>query len=150
MVVSCTQKQEMKFPEMSPDKVVMRFYDLLGDSGKLTNKEAFQMIDGNDGGIDQNTFRKWTENFSSESKITITETKLPDKPNENGDYIAIVKMEIDTPSFFGGTFKTTSQMNLILDQAEMKWRIDFLAQTINEDDFRSASPEAKLTPVAGK
>lgn len=151
MVIACIavlgacQKEEArpKTPENTPEQVVIRFYELLATGGKLTLKEAHQMISARHGEVDANTFRKWTQDYSSETKIKIKETIMPDGPNQAGDYIATVKMDVLTPSTFGGDFATSSQMNLILDEEENVWKIDFLAETVDDANFRKAPKEAR-------
>lgn len=138
------QKEEAKpkAPEKTPEQVVIRFFELLATGGKLTLKEAHQMISNRHGEVDANTFRKWTQDYSAKTKIKIRETVMPDRPNKSGDYVATVKMDVLTPSSFGGDFTTSSQMNLILDEDENVWKIDFLAETVDEEDFRKAPKEA--------
>ncbi|VAX25464.1 hypothetical protein MNBD_NITROSPINAE02-1164 [hydrothermal vent metagenome] len=102
------------------------------------------MVSNKYGALNTDTFRRWTQDFNAESKIKIVNVKLPDKPNKNGDYVAVVKMEIHTPSMFGGSFTTHSQINMLLDDKDNKWKIDFLAHTIDEEDFLKAPAEARL------
>jgi len=139
----CTKDKQRKFPETTPDKVVMQFFELLSTGGKLSTREALQMVSTKYGALNNDTFRRGTQDFNAESKIKIVKVKLPDKPNKNGDYVAVVEMEIDTPSMFGGSFTTHSQLNMILDEKDNKWKIDFLAHTIDEDDFRKAPADAR-------
>lgn len=146
--VGCDQKSANKLPATPPDQVVMRFFDLLSEGGKLTNKEAHQMISARYGDVDPDTFRRWTENFDNRSKVTITETKIADTPDKNGEIIATVLMKIATPSLFGGEFTTTSRMNLLLDKERNVWRIDFLAQTIDEEAYRNGPAEARAKAPA--
>lgn len=140
----CTKDKQRKFPETTPDKVVMQFFELLSTGGKLSTREALQMVSNKYGALNTDTFRRWTQDFNAESKIKIVNVKLPDKPNKNGDYVAVVKMEIHTPSMFGGSFTTHSQINMLLDDKDNKWKIDFLAHTIDEEDFLKAPAEARL------
>ncbi len=131
-------------PEMTPEQVVLRFYSLVKDGGKLSVKEAFTMVSEKYSQIDPNTFRKWTQDFDPKSEVKIVDTIIADKPNENGDIVATVKLDVLTVSSFGGKFASSSKMNLILNEEENKWELDFIAQTIDEKDFRSAPKDARV------
>lgn len=140
--------EAVKFPDKSPAEITLKYFDLLGDGGKLTSEAAFNMVSKKYGGVDPQEFRKYTEKYSR-SKIKIIETILPEKANESGDWIASVKLEVGTPSMFDDAFKTTSDMHLILDKEAGEWKIDFFAQTIDETDHRKAPAEASAEPDKG-
>ncbi|HEB71727.1 MAG TPA: hypothetical protein ENI77_03805 [Nitrospirae bacterium] len=148
MATGCTsKKEETVLPATTPDKVVLRFFDLISEGGKLTNMEAMKLISAKTSRVDQNTFRKWTQEFSKESKIKVVKTVINKKRDGDGYLIANVSMEVMSPSVFGGDFKSTSSMNLILNEEAHKWEIDFLAQTVNEDDFLKAPKDARAVPL---
>jgi len=142
-VVGCTkQGEESSMPETPPDEVVMQFFSLLSSGGKLTTKEALQSVSLRHRNLSPDTFRKWTQNLNPDSKISVIETIIRDEPNKNGDKIAVVQLSVKSPSMFGGDFETLSQMNLILDKTDNTWKIDFLADTIDEANFRKAPAKA--------
>lgn len=145
-VAACTKKEEKsKFPETPPDQVVLKFFSLLAQGGKLTLREAHQLLTDKFGPVDPDSFRKWVQEFEKDTQIRILETKLPEKKSKNGYFIAKVMMEIQTPSLFGQPFVNHSQMNLILDEKTNEWKIDFLAETIEyEEDFKAAPAEARV------
>ncbi len=144
----CTsKKEEAVLPPTTPDQVVVRFFDLISEGGKLTTMEAMKMISAKTSRIDLNTFRKWTQEFNKESKVKIVETVIRKQRSKEGDLMAHVRMEVLSPSIFGGDFKSTSSMNLILNEEANKWEIDFLAQTVNEDDFLKAPKDARAVPL---
>ncbi len=142
----CVKEEKSKFPKTPPDKVVMRFFELLAQGGKLTTKEALRMVSFKYSALDDNLFRRWTQQFNGDSKIKIVKTTLPKEPNKRGDLIAVVKLEVQTPSSFGGSFSTFSTINLILDDEAHEWKIDFLATTLDEDKFFKAPTDARLEP----
>jgi len=116
------------------------FFKLLQDPGRLSNQEALKMVSTKYIDMSPDSFRKWTENFSSsESKIKIVGTILPKERTKSGDWVATVNLEIQTPSLFGDYFTSTSKLNLILDEKEKEWKIDFIADTIDESQFMTAS-----------
>ncbi len=143
---ACSNKKEdivQNFPEVPPDRVVEKFYGLISEGGKLTTKEALTMVSTKYRELSLGDFRRWTESYSPETKFTVKETIMPTAPDKDGDWIAVTKLEVKTPSSFSDYFITTSQINLILDQADNKWKIDFLADSIYEEDYKNAPAEAR-------
>ncbi|MBF0633238.1 MAG: hypothetical protein HQK85_01105 [Nitrospinae bacterium] len=130
-------------PATPPDQVVSKFFQLLSEGGKLTNLEALKMVSTKYSQLSPDDFRKWTENYKNDTSFKAKEVLVPKERNSKGDLVATVKFEVQNPSTFGGTFTTTSQINLILDEKTNEWKIDFMADTINEDQFRSMPAEAK-------
>jgi len=142
---SRTEKPAGKLPATPPDQVVIKFFSLLGQGGKLTLKEAHQMVTDKFGPVDEDSFRKWVQDFDKDTKIKIVETKLPSEKSKGGFYIASVKMEVAIPSMFGDPFISPSQMNLILDEKTNEWKIDFLANSIDKElEYKKAPAEAKI------
>jgi hypothetical protein len=144
LVVGCDKNEKMRFPETPPDQVVLRFFELLGEGGKLTNREAMNMVSNRNSVINQDNFRRWTENYSRETKLNIVKSELPTKADDHGDWIATVRLEVKTPSIFGGDYTTTSRINMILDQKENVWKLDFLADTVDEEEQRKAPAEVRV------
>jgi len=137
---ACSQKQS--FPEATPELVVERFYKLLADGGKTSNREALTMVSDKYRGIDANNFREWTESFNTKSTIEIIETIMPNEKTADGFWLASVKLIIEIPSSFGDTYTTTSTMNCIFHEDEDAWKIDFMGDTIMEDEFLDAPVNA--------
>ncbi|VAX17218.1 hypothetical protein MNBD_NITROSPINAE01-1125 [hydrothermal vent metagenome] len=146
LIPACTSKKndEMKFPEKTPKQVVTQFFELLANRGRLNNQEAFTMVSKQYIELDQNNFRKWTENLNPDSKITVAKTILPTGPNKHGVWVATVKLNVSTPSMFGDSFSTTSKINVILDTQSNEWEIDFLGDTIDDADYQKMPAEAGL------
>ena len=138
----CSKEKSASFPEVPPDKVVERFYELLGDGGRLSNREAQRMVSTKYGDLNLDNFRKWTERFDSKTKLVVVKTVLPTAPGKNGDWIATVQLEVKTPSSFGDYFTTRSKVNLILDEKENQWKIDFMANTTDESHFLAEPADA--------
>ncbi len=134
------------------------FFKLLQDQGRLSNQEALKMVSTKYVELSPGNFRKWTENFSSsESKIKIVSTTLPKERTKSGDWVATVNLEIKTPSLFGDYFTSTSKLNLILDEKEKEWKIDFVADTVDESQYMSAAQghehqehQEHMEPESGK
>jgi hypothetical protein len=140
----CTKTKTAKFPDTPPAEVVERFYGLISEGGKLSNREALMMVSTKYRVMDQNNFRRWTESFGKDVKYKVLETTLPSAPDKDGDWIASVKLEVQTPSSFGDYFSTTSKVNLVLDKEENMWKIDFVGDSIDESEFLNAPAEAKV------
>ena len=150
LVTGCEKSESgFKFPDETPDMVVTQFFDLLGTGGKLTSKEALQMVSSRYSSLNQNSFRKWTQDFSEDSKVKAIKTIMPESRNKNGDYVASVLLETTTPSMFDDSFTSTSRMNLILDEEANEWKIDFVAETINEEGFLKAPADANARNLPG-
>jgi len=148
LMTGCTKSKQAKFPETSPAEVTTRFFRLLADGGRLTAKEAQKMVSTKYGVMNEDNFRKQTENFgSAKSKIKVVNTTLPQSASKKGDWIAVVNLEVETPSMFSDTFKSTSQINLILDEKANEWKVDFAGDTIDDAGFKSAPQEAKAPEV---
>lgn len=143
-VAGCAKKADQsKMPATSPQDVVTRFYQLLSDGGRLSLQEAKKMISEKYGAINDDSFRKWTSDFgSAKSSIKVVSATLPQTPNKKGDWVAVVKMEVKTPSMFDDNFTTTSQVNLILDEKANEWKVDFMGDTIDESGFMAAPQQA--------
>lgn len=147
---ACT-KTQVKFPETKPEEVASRFFKLLADGGRLSNQEAYKMVSTKYGVMNIDSFRKWTENYgSSQAKITIAQSTIAKERNKNGDMLAMVRLEVSSPSIFDANFKTSSQLNLILDEKANEWQIDFNAETIDESGFLKAPQDANGTELATK
>lgn len=130
-------------PQRSPEETVLRFFSLLSEGGKLTTMEAYRMVSARYGEIDPDQFRKWTQDFTGEARVKVSRVAVADKPNAKGDMVAMVDLEVNTPSLFDEPLVTTSKMNLILDPKANEWKIDFMADTIDETTFKSAPAEAR-------
>ncbi len=135
---------EGELPKTPPEEVVKLFYDLISEGGKITSREALSMVSDHYMMLDIDSFRKWTQDFTKDTKIEVLETVMPTKPNKDGLMVAVVKLNIKTPSIFGDFFTTKSNMNLILDKESNEWKIDFMADTIDEAAYLDAPAEARL------
>ncbi|MBI3581764.1 MAG: hypothetical protein HY098_06780 [Nitrospinae bacterium] len=139
-LTGCTKGKAPTFPEKSPAEVATTFFKLLQDQGRLSNQEALKMVSTKYIELNPDSFRKWTENFgTSASKIKVVGTTLPMARTKSGDWVATVNLEIKTPSLFGDFFTSTSKLNLILDEKEKEWKVDFVADTVDETQYMTAS-----------
>jgi len=132
--IGCGSKVEL--PKETPEEVVKKFYSLLSQKGKGSASAAHKMISTKYRSLDEDAFRRWTEAYDIDTKIRVIESSISNKKDKRGDIIARVKIEFSTPSIFGGSFTSTSNTNLILDEKEKTWKIDFTAETIDEEAMK--------------
>lgn len=135
LLIGCSGSQ-VDLPKESPEEVVKRFYFLLSQKGKAPAAEAHKLISTKYGNIEDDTFMRWTEQFDPETKIKIIDSSISNKRDAKGNILAKVTVEYSVPSVFGSPFTSKSQTNLILDEREKRWKIDFTAETKDEEGFR--------------
>ncbi|OGV97793.1 MAG: hypothetical protein A2W53_08745 [Nitrospinae bacterium RIFCSPHIGHO2_02_39_11] len=135
LLIGCSGSRA-ELPKENPEEVVKRFYFLLSQKGKAPAAEARKLISTKYGNIEDDTFMRWTEQFDPETKIKIIDSSISNKRDAKGNILAKVTVEYSVPSIFGSPFTSKSQTNLILDEKEKRWKIDFTAETKDEDGFR--------------
>jgi len=131
----CARK-EKPLPKETPGKVVAKFYSLLKKGGFKTLMAARDLTNADKVGVSVDNFRRYTEAYSKQTKVTVLETRILDKRTARGERVAEVKIAYKMPSTFGGFMNSTTQVHLILDKESNIWKIDFLATTINEERFK--------------
>ena len=135
LLIGCSGSRT-ELPKESPEEVVKRFYFLLSQKGKAPAAEAHKLISTKYGNIEDDTFMRWTEQFDPETKIKIIDSSISNKRDAKGNILARVTVEYSVPSAFGSPFTSKSQTNLILDEREKRWKIDFTAETKDEERFK--------------
>ena len=98
--------------------------------------EARKLISTKYEEIEEDTFRRWTEQFDPDTKIKILDSSILNKRDAKGNIIAKVTVEYTIPSILGSPFVSKSQTHLILDEKEKRWKIDFMAETKDEESFK--------------
>lgn len=131
----CSPGEKTVLPQETPQQVVEKFFSYLKSGGKRTLEEAQRLTNTEESSVNSETFRRWTEMYDPNTEITVVGSKVLEKPTEAGETIAEVRLESKVPSSFGGFMTSTSLMHLILDKKTNTWKIDFLAETINEEGF---------------
>ena len=131
----CSSGKKPVLPQETPQQVVEKFFSYLKSGGKRTLEEAQRLTNTEDSVVNSETFRRWTEMYDPNTEITVVESKVLEKPTEAGNTVAEVQLEFKVPSSFGGFMTSRSLMHLILDKKTNTWKIDFLAETINEESF---------------
>src|SRR3989304_4054955 len=137
LLIGCSGSRA-ELPKENPEEVVKRFYFLLSQKGKAPAAEARKLISTKFGTIEEDTFMRWTEQYDPDTKIKIMDSSISNKKDAKGNIIARVTVEYSVPSAFGTPFTSKSQTNLILDEKEKRWKIDFMAETKDEESFRKA------------
>lgn len=134
-LIGCSWSQA-DLPKEPPEEVVKRFYFLLSQKGKSPAAEAHKLISTKYGTIEEATFMRWTEQYDPETKIKILDSSISNKKDAKGNIIARVTVEYTIPSVLGSPFVSKSQTHLILDEKEKRWKIDFMAETKDEESFK--------------
>ncbi len=128
-----------KLPTETPEKVVDKFFKLLAEGGPSSLAEARKMVSDKYYNLSEDNFKKWVESYPATAEIKNLQSNIiKGKKNE---MIAQVTLEYSVPSDFGGAFTSKSKMNLILDNKSNTWKIDFLAETLPEDQYKSETGE---------
>ena len=133
LLIGCSSSQQ-KLPEETPEKVVERFFKLLGEGGASSLAEARRMVSDKYYLPSEENFKKWVGQYPASTKIKNLQSKIvKDKRDEK---IAQVTLEYTVPSYFGGTYTAKSSVNLILDNKSNSWKIDFTAETLPEETYK--------------
>jgi hypothetical protein len=133
-LIGCSAQADL--PKEPPEEVVKRFYFLLSQKGKAPASEARKLISTKYETIEEDKFIRWVDQYDSETKIKILESSISNKRDSKGDVIAKVTVEYSIPSMFDSPFISKSVTHLILDEKEKRWKIDFTAETKDEEGFR--------------
>lgn len=136
LLIGCSSSKQ-KLPEETPEKVVERFFKLLGEGGPSSLAEARKMVSDRYYLPTEENFKRWVDQYPSSTEIKNLQSKIvKDKKNEK---IAQVTLEYTVPSDFGGTYTAKSSVNLILDNKSNSWKIDFTAETLPEESYKKES-----------
>ncbi len=133
---SCSKVDKQNLPEETPRQVVEKFYSYLKKGGKRTLVEAQRLTVLKESSSSARLFRNWTVHYHADTEVIVLESRILDKPAKDGSTIAEVQMSVKVPSTFGGFHETTSLMHLILDKETNSWKIDFFAETVDEENFK--------------
>ena len=133
LLIGCSSSQQ-KLPEETPEKVVEKFFKLLGEGGPSSLAEARKMVSDKYYLPTEENFKRWVDQYPSSTEIKNIQSKIiKDKRDEK---IAQVTLEYSVPSDFGGTYTAKSSVNLILDNKSNSWKIDFTAETLPEESYK--------------
>ena len=136
LLIACSSSQQ-KLPEETPEKVVERFFKLLGDGGPSSLTEARKMVSDKYYHPTEDNFKKWVDQYQSSTEIRNLQSKIiKDKRDEK---IAQVTLEYSVPSDFGGSYTAKSTVNLILDSKTNSWKVDFTGETLPEEAYKKES-----------
>ena len=134
LIGGCSFHQQ-KLPKETPEKVVDRFFKLLAEGGPSSLAEARKMVSDKYFFPTEYQFKTWVEAYPANSEIKNLKSNILSKSGK--DVIVQVTLEYAVPSEFGGSFTSTSKMNLILDDKTNSWKIDFTAETLPEESYKN-------------
>ena len=133
LLIGCSSSQQ-KLPEETPEKVVEKFFKLLGEGRPSSLAEARKMVSDKYYLPTEDNFKRWVDQYPSSTEIKNLQSKIvKDKRDEK---IVQVTLEYSVPSDFGGTYTAKSSVNLILDNKSNSWKIDFTAETLPEESYK--------------
>lgn len=105
----------------SPDEVVRKFYEYIGEGGSSSLSEAYKLISTKHYTLTEDKFKGIVLNYPK-MKVKIIGNKVL-----NGR--AVVTIEYKVASAFGGDFDVKTDINLDLDERLKSWKIDFTGET---------------------
>ncbi|MBE9502712.1 MAG: hypothetical protein IME96_00880 [Proteobacteria bacterium] len=108
----------------SPEETVTKFYAYISDGGPTSLDEAYKLLSTKHQTISEDRFRSIVLNYPSNFKVTVTDGKIVEN-------IAIVPIEYEIASSFGGSFTGRTEINLDADEKSRDWKIDFTGETYN-------------------
>ncbi len=132
----CSEPEKSTLPAETPQQVVEKFFSYLQSGGKRTLEEAHKLTNSSSQSVQSDSFRRWTEMYDPDTEITVLKSRILEQPSKAGEKVAEVTIGFKVPSAFGGFMDSTSLMHLTLDRETNSWKIDFLAETIDEEVFK--------------
>ena len=108
----------------SPEEIVKKFYSYVSDGGPTSMAEAYRLLSTKNFELSEDRFKAIVLNYPSDLKVKVIEGNI----TEN---IAIVPIEYETASSFGGVYTVKTEINLDIDEKTKSWKIDFTGETYN-------------------
>ena len=108
----------------SPEETVEKFYAYINEGGPSSLDEAYKLLSSKHTTISEDRFRSIVLNYPSNLKVTVTDGNIKED-------IAIVPIECEMESSFGGSFTVRTEVNLDIDEKSRSWKIDFTGETYN-------------------
>ena len=106
----------------SPEEIVKKFYSYINDGGPTSLAEAYRLLSTKNYEISEDRFKTIVLNYPSDLKVKVIEGNI----TEN---MAIVPIEYETASSFGGVYTVKTEINLDIDEKTKSWKIDFTSET---------------------
>ena len=106
----------------TPEEVVTKFYAFINDRGPMSLGEAYKLLSTEFHTVSEDSFKNIVLNYPSDMKVKVSGGKVIDNR-------AIVPIEYETASAFGGVFTIKTEVNLNIDKKSQSWKIDFTGET---------------------
>ncbi len=141
--------QEKPLPEQSAPSVVENFYEYISEArirgGSLLITEAYKLTSGDGSRTDRALFLGIINRYPPGFKAEIIESKVRGRH-------AIVTIEYQMPSSFGGIYTMRNPVHLNVDEDSNSWTIDFRGDTDDQDreTIAKAMQLKKLNPESGR
>ncbi|HHL39718.1 MAG TPA: hypothetical protein ENJ37_04370 [Deltaproteobacteria bacterium] len=122
-VTACTETRTP--PVETPEQVVERFYAYVAEGGGTTLGEAYRLVSSKHYKLDEEIFKNLVSRYPKNMGVRVVSSDVK-------DVTAVVTIEYDLESSFGGTFTTQTDVYLELDEEENAWKIDFTGESTDE------------------
>ena len=122
--------QEKSLPEETAVSVVEKFYEYVSEAkirgGSLLINEAYKLTSGAQSRTDRALFLGIINRYPPGFKVEIVESGVRDRH-------AIVTIEYQMPSSFGGIYAVRTDVHLNVDEETNTWKLDFRGDTDDQD-----------------
>jgi hypothetical protein len=123
-------------PEERPAAVVETFYEYISEAkirgGSLLINEAYNLTTGAQTQTDRALFLGIINQYPSGFRADIVHSRILDRH-------AIVGIEYQMPSSFGGTYSVQANVYLTVDDETQTWKLDFRGDTDDQDREKIAN-----------
>jgi hypothetical protein len=111
----------------SPEEIVEKFYSYVSDGGPTSLAEAYRLLSTKNYKVPEERFKAIVLNYPSDLKVNVIDGNIVEN-------VAIVPIEYETASAFGGVFTVKTEVNLDIDEKTKSWKIDFTGETYDRGE----------------
>lgn len=117
-------------PEEPAVAVVEKFYEYVSEAkirgGSLLINEAYKLTSGAQSRTDRALFLGIINRYPSGFKVDVVENRVQERH-------AVVTIEYQMPSSFGGVYAVRTDVHLNVDEETNTWKLDFRGDTDDQD-----------------
>jgi hypothetical protein len=111
----------------SPEEIVEKFYSYVSDGGPTSLAEAYRLLSTKNYKVPEERFKAIVLNYPSDLKVNVIDGNIVEN-------VAVVPIEYETASAFGGVFTVKTEVNLDIDEKTKSWKIDFTGETYDRGE----------------
>ena len=141
--------QERPLPEETASSVVSKFYEFVSEAkirgGSLLTNEAYKLTNGTGTRTDRALFLGIINRYPPGFKAQIVGSKVRGRH-------AIVTIEYQMPSSFGGIYTMRNPVHLNIDEDSNIWKLDFRGDSDdqNRETITKTAPSESFDPESGR